>query len=85
MKRIEETGCQVYLVNTGWTGGTFGEGKRFDIPTTRSIISAILSGDVKEAKTDVLMGFNFRIPISIPNVEARLLNPIDTWKDPKAI
>jgi phosphoenolpyruvate carboxykinase (ATP) len=82
MKRIEETGCQVYLVNTGWTGGAFGKGgKRFSIPTTRAVVRAILEGKLKDIPTEVLPGFNLRIPTSIPDVDPTLLNPKNTWED----
>ena len=85
MKRIEETGCQVYLVNTGWTGGAYGEGGvRFSIPTTRTIVNAIFSGKLKEEPTEVLSGFNLTIPKSALGVDASLLNPKNTWKDARA-
>jgi phosphoenolpyruvate carboxykinase (ATP) len=84
MKRIEETGCQVYLVNTGWTGGAYGEGKRFDIPTTRNVVNAILSGRLKNVATEVLPGFNLRIPKEIPGIDKKILKPVNTWRDAAA-
>lgn len=85
MKRIDETGAQVYLVNTGWTGGAYGEGgERFAIPTTRAIITAILSGQLKDVETNTLPGFNLRVPTAIEGVDANLLDPRQNWKDPAA-
>jgi phosphoenolpyruvate carboxykinase (ATP) len=85
MKRLKEHDSTVYLVNTGWTGGAHGQGgSRFSIPTTRAVVSAIVSGKLKNAQYETLPHFNIQIPTAMPGVETKLLNPINTWSNREA-
>lgn len=85
MKRVQAANCQVYLVNTGWTGGAYGKGgKRFSIPTTRAVVRGILNGDVKNVSTDKVPGFHFTIPKHMKGVDDAMLNPRNTWQNSQA-
>ena len=84
IKRVADFGAQVYLVNSGWTGGSGapdGTGERFPIPVTRAIVSACQSGALLNCKTIHLDNLNLDIPREIPGVDGRYLNPRDTWED----
>lgn len=85
MKRLANHDADVYLVNTGWTGGAYGEGgTRFSIPTTRAIVRAIVNGKLKDTEFETLRGFNLSIPTTIEGVDTILLNPRSNWKDKAA-
>lgn len=84
MKRIEGFGTRVYLVNTGWTGGGHGVGKRFPIPVTRAIINAIHDGSLAAAPRVHVPGLNVEIPTALPGVDANLLDPRRNWPDQNA-
>ncbi len=80
MKKINQTKADVYLVNTGWTGGGYGKGgERFSIPVTRTIVDSIVEGKLKNIEYDLLPGFNLKIPKNLPGVDSQLLDPRKTW------
>jgi len=70
-----------WLVNTGWTGGKFGTGRRMPIKVTRTLLSAALDGSLKNASFRTDPYFGFAVPTSVPGVEPHLLYPFKTWRD----
>jgi len=84
MDKIKRHNAPVYLVNTGWTGGPYGEGRRFSIATTRAIVHAVLRGELEKAETRLLPRFNLHIPLQVHGIDDRILNPRETWNDKAA-
>jgi phosphoenolpyruvate carboxykinase (ATP) len=83
-EKIKKHRTRVYLVNTGWSGGAYGEGKRMDINITRAIIRAVLNGELDKAGYSEDKAFHIQIPVACPGVPAEILQPRNTWKDPEA-
>ena len=81
-EKIDKHGVNVYLVNTGWSGGAYGVGKRMSIKATRACINAILDGSITKCEFENFDKFNFAIPKELDGVETKLLNPINTWTHP---
>jgi phosphoenolpyruvate carboxykinase (ATP) len=78
---IAAHGVDCWLVNTGWTGGKFGVGRRMPIKVTRTLLAAVLDGSLKNASYRTDPYFGFAVPTSVPGVEPHLLYPFKTWKD----
>jgi phosphoenolpyruvate carboxykinase (ATP) len=83
-KRLERHGTAVYLVNTGWSGGPFGVGKRIDIDVTRAIVDAALSGRLDGVEYAEDERFHVAVPRSCPGVASEILDPRTTWADKAA-
>ena len=83
-EKIQKHKVNVYLVNTGWSGGSYGVGKRMSIKATRACINAILDGSIEKCEFENLEIFNLAVPKSLEGVETKLLNPINTWEDKNA-
>jgi phosphoenolpyruvate carboxykinase (ATP) len=75
---------RVWLVNTGWTGGPYGQGARMKISHTRAMIHAALSGGLDDVPYETDPFFNLEVPASCPGVPASVLTPRGTWRDPSA-
>jgi len=80
-EKIDKHGVDVYLVNTGWTGGAYGVGERMSIKATRACINAILDGSIEEQEFDKTDVFGFNIPKKLEGVESSILNPRNTWEN----
>jgi phosphoenolpyruvate carboxykinase (ATP) len=82
--RISKHNVDVWLVNTGWSGGPYGVGQRIKLPITRAIVKAILDGVLKKAEMKQDPIFGVRVPTSCPEVQSEVLEPRKTWKDTAA-
>ena len=83
-ERIAKGGVDCWLVNTGWTGGQYGTGSRMPIKITRALLNAALDGSLKNAEFRKDPFFGFQVPVSVPGVDSKILNPRSSWPDPVA-
>ncbi|EGL82426.1 Phosphoenolpyruvate carboxykinase (ATP) [Caldalkalibacillus thermarum TA2.A1] len=83
-EKMEKHHTDVYLVNTGWTGGPYGVGQRMHLPYTRAMVTAALNGELKEVEYVQDPVFGLFIPKTCPNVPEKVLFPRNTWADPEA-
>jgi phosphoenolpyruvate carboxykinase (ATP) len=81
---IDQHKSQVWLVNTGWSGGPYGVGKRMKLGYTRAMVQAALSGALDGTKTRTDPVFGLAVPQAVPNVPTEILDPRGTWGDPTA-
>jgi hypothetical protein len=83
---MEKHKARCILLNTGWSGGGFGTGKRISIKDTRALLNAALRGDLDEGKVEYETHpiFNMKMPRSCPGVDSKILNPRNTWNDKAA-
>ncbi|MDE2476162.1 MAG: phosphoenolpyruvate carboxykinase (ATP), partial [Alphaproteobacteria bacterium] len=81
---IAEHKTDCWLVNTGWTGGKYGVGRRMPIKATRALLSAALDGSLAGAEMRIDPHFHFRVPVAVPGVDGAILNPRNTWADREA-
>lgn len=83
-EKIDEHGSNVYLVNTGWTGGVYGVGKRMSIKDTRECINSILDGSIKDSEFTTTDVFELNIPKTLGDINPSVLNPRESWADKEA-
>lgn len=83
-ERIAKGGVDCWLVNTGWTGGQYGVGHRMPIKVTRALLNAALDGSLNNAEFRTDPNFGFKVPVAVPGVESKILNPRETWPDAAA-
>src|SRR5205085_8061418 len=79
-RKLARHRAKVWLVNTGWTGGPFGDGVRMPIQATPALLAAALSGELDEGEYRTDPVFGFEVPVEVPGVEAKLLDPRSTWR-----
>ena len=84
IRKISENKSSCWLVNTGWTGGGHGVGARMPIKVTRSLLTAAINGDLDQATFIKDANIGFEVPMFVPGVDPKYLNPRNTWQDKAA-
>ena len=79
-EKVEKHGVHVWLVNTGWTGGKYGVGKRMSLKDTRQILDNIHDGSLEKEEYEIVPGFNLHVPTKCNHVDSLILNSINAWK-----
>jgi phosphoenolpyruvate carboxykinase (ATP) len=82
-KKIDQHNVQVFLVNTGWSGGEYGVGSRMNLSYTRAMVQAALEGEMTSVETVVDPVFGLHIPTHCPGVPDQVLQPKKTWNNPE--
>jgi phosphoenolpyruvate carboxykinase (ATP) len=82
--KLAKHNVDVWLINTGWSGGSYGQGKRIKLEFTRAMVKAVLSGGLKDAATKPDPTFGIAVPLSCPGVPDEIMNPRNTWTDKAA-
>jgi len=83
-QKMEESDVNVWLVNTGWSGGEYGVGSRIKLKYTRAMITAALKGELEKSSFSTDQVFGLNMPNSCPDVPDEILNPRNTWEDQQA-
>jgi len=83
-EKLEQHATNVYLINTGWSGGAYGEGKRMKLAYTRAMVTAAIEGQLTDVPYELDPIFNVYIPTQCPNVSSELLKPRNVWRDKAA-
>ncbi|NLE51594.1 MAG: phosphoenolpyruvate carboxykinase (ATP) [Chloroflexi bacterium] len=83
-ENVQKHGAQLWLINTGWTGGPHGVGSRMKLSYTRTMVRAALNGDLDNVATTTDPIFGFELPTEVPGVPSEILQPRNTWSDPAA-
>ncbi|MES2776291.1 MAG: phosphoenolpyruvate carboxykinase (ATP) [Bacteroidota bacterium] len=83
-KKMRENNVNVWMINTGWSGGSYGVGKRMKLSYTRAMITAALNGELNNAAFEAHPVFGMMMPTTCPNVPSEILNPRNTWADKDA-
>jgi phosphoenolpyruvate carboxykinase (ATP) len=83
-EKLERHAVPVWLVNTGWTGGPYGVGKRMSLAHTRALLRAVLTGALRDVAFEPDLVFGLAIPTSCPDVPGEVLRPRDAWPDKAA-
>jgi phosphoenolpyruvate carboxykinase (ATP) len=83
-EKIAKHNVDVWLINTGWIGGSYGQGQRIKLGFTRAMVKAVLSGSLKDVATKADPTFGFAVPLTCPGVPDEIMNPRNAWKDKAA-
>jgi phosphoenolpyruvate carboxykinase (ATP) len=83
-EKIAKHNVDVWLINTGWIGGSYGQGQRIKLGFTRAMVKAVLSGALKDVATNADPIFGFAVPLTCPGVPDEIMNPRNAWKDKAA-
>jgi phosphoenolpyruvate carboxykinase (ATP) len=82
--KMQKHKVNVWMINTGWTGGSYGTGNRMKLKYTRAMITAALEGKLNAVEFVIDPVFGVAIPVTCPDVPSEILNPVNTWADKKA-